>query len=33
MVERLAGLETRDTADREVCATLVAALPRQVFRG
>jgi hypothetical protein len=30
MVEWLAGLETRDTADWEVCATLVAALPRQV---
>ena len=28
-----AGLETRDTADLEVCATLVAALPRCVFRG
>jgi hypothetical protein len=29
-VVRSAGLETRDTADLEVCATLVAALPRYV---
>src|SRR5437016_13208638 len=31
---RLAGLETHDTADLEVCATSVAAWPRSVlFRG
>jgi hypothetical protein len=28
VIVRAAGLETRDTADLEVCATSVAALPR-----
>ena len=31
-LSQLAGLETRDTADLQVCATLAAASPRQVIR-